>query len=370
MEYMNNHIPTIMIVDDVAINVKLLNKMVEKMGYKTIAATSVEQAIDLMKDEIPTLILSDIVMPGINGYQFCEMLKDNPMTRDIPIIFVSAVDEMSDKEKAFRLGAVDFIQKPYEYGEVAMRLDTHLKIFYMQQELTENNKRLNMVVKEQSRKLESEQKRLLRAFSRFAEGHRFFGMGTHMDYVSYNSRLLAQALNFTEKYENKISSNFVEAIEIASSIHDIGKVTIPREILGKTEPLTLEDRKIIEQHTVNGSELLKEIYGESQDNEFTRMAIDVVRWHHENYDGSGYPDKLSGEEIPLSARIVAIIDTFDAIHRERCYMHSHTHEKSLEIMREETGKKFDPYIMDTFFRIEKQLKVCSDSENDKERTYS
>ncbi len=368
MEITQQATPVVMIVDDIEVNVRLLEKMIKRMGYTPMTATSVDQALELLKDRLPSVFLLDIVMPGTDGYQFCEMLKNNPVTRDIPVIFVSAVDEISDKEKAFKLGAVDFIHKPYEYGEIAMRLDTHLKLYFMQKELTENNVRLNMVVKEQAWKLEEEQKRLLKAFSTFADGERYLGMETHIEYVAANARLLAQALNFTERYENQISSTFVDAIEIAASIHDIGKVTIPKEILDKSTALSEYDMNIIRQHTSNGSELLRDVYENADDNYFAKMAIDVVRWHHENWDGTGYPDGLKGDEIPLAARIVSIVDTYDVILRERVYMKQHTYEEAIQIMKDETGRKFDPYIMDTFFRIEKQFKKNPPANYIKERT--
>lgn len=354
MDKLIHEVPKVLIVDDVATNVSLLQKMIIKMGYEPLTSTSVEQAIEVINHNLPNVILSDIVMPEVNGYQFCEILKKNVLTRDIPVIFVSAAGEVKDRQKAFDLGAVDFIHKPYEYVEIAMRLDTHLKMYYMKKELETKNKRLNTVIQEQAKQLEKEQKRLLKAFSTFAEGHKYYG--THVEFVTYNARLLAQALNFTEKYENKISAKFVDAIEISASIHDIGKVTIPKEILNKTGKLSKEDLQIIRQHTVNGYELLKEVYGDIKSNDFVEMALDVVRSHHENWDGSGYPDGLKGDEIPLPARILAIIDSYDALLREQCYRPQHTEEETKQIMNESTGIKFDPYIMDTFLKIEKQLK--------------
>lgn len=353
MEHKN---PKVLIVDDIEMNVTLLGKMIEKMGYEPMLATNAEQAIALVNEELPSIILLDIVMPGVDGYQLCEMFKEYPITREIPVIFISAMEEMADHKKAFDIGAVDFIQKPYEYGEVAMRVNTQLKMYLMRQQMEENNERLNMVVQEQARKLESEQKRLLRAFSKFAEGHQYVGIGHHMEYVAYNARLLAQALNFTNQYENQISTTFVEAIEIASAIHDIGKITVPKEIVMKPGPLTDREMEIMRSHTVSGYELLHSIYSDIDENVFVQMALDIVLCHHERWDGTGYPKGLAGEEIPLAARIMSIVDSYDSMMGERCYKTAMTREEALEAMHDDHGHRYDPYILEVFFKIERQLK--------------
>lgn len=352
----NEQAPAILIVDDVEINVRLLKKMVEKIGYIGITATGVNEAVKMMERTMPQLILLDIVMPDMNGYQFCELLKSNPVTRDIPIIFVSAANDLDDKVKGFHLGAVDFISKPFDYGEVVMRVNTHLKMYKMQRELEESNRRLSLVVSEQAKKFEEEQKRLLKALAKVSEGSNSTGMAKHLENVSYNARLLTQALNFTEKYENEISKFYIEGVELSGAVHDIGKLTVPKEILEKPLKLTQTEWEMIKHHTDNGDEIIRTAYPDIENNRFVKLAAEVVRSHHEDWDGNGYPDGLKGEHIPLSARIVKIVDVYDSILSERCYRAAYTKEEALACMKKGRGIRFDPYILDVFFKIEKQLK--------------
>lgn len=359
MEQKKDKTPVILIVDDVEVNAALLKRMVEKNGYIGIKARGVNEAVKLMEQTMPQIILLDIVMPDINGYQFCEMLKNNPLTKDIPVIFVSAANNHDEKIKAFNLGAVDFISKPFNYGEVVMRINTHLKMYRMQKELEDSKRRLSIIVSEQANKFEEEQKRLLKALAKLSEDENDTGMAEHLENVSYNARLLAHALNFADKYENDISKFFVDAVELAGMVHDIGKLKVPKEILKKNDKLTPMEWEMVKHHTDGGYDIIKAAYPDMDDNPFIKLAAEVVRSHHENWDGSGYPDGLKGEDIPLSARIVKIADVYDSILSERCYRKPHAIEEVKEYMHKDRGAKFDPYILDIFFKIEKQLRKPS-----------
>lgn len=349
-------IPDILIVDDLRMNVEILLEMVTLMGYTGRTATSAGDAFEHIRQKLPQLILLDASMPGINGYQMCEMLKSSPVTRNVPVVFVSAENNIADRVKAFKAGAVDFMCKPIDYAEVSVRINTHLHNYKMQLQLEDNNRRLNKIISEQAAKFEEEQKRLLRAVAKLAEGSEYVGMSRHIENVSANSRLMAQALNFTEKYEDKISGTFVESIEIAASVHDIGKITVPQEILKKPGELTLKEREIINTHAKRGEELLMAAYPDISSNQFMKMAAEVIRHHHENWDGSGYPDGLSGEDIPLAARIVRITDSYDCILGERCYKAAQYRSVAIEEMKAGKGILFDPYLLEVFLRIEKQFK--------------
>lgn len=348
--------PDILIVDDVLMNVQLLLGMVVRMGYTGRTATSAGEAFDRIREKLPQLILLDVSMPEVDGYQMCEMLKDNPVTRNIPVIFVSAENNIEGRVKAFRVGAVDFMCRPVDYAEVSVRINTHLHIYKMQMQLEDNNRRLNKIISEQAAKFEEEQKRLLRAIAKLAEESEYVGMSRHIDNISANSRLMAQALNFTEKYENRVSGTFVECIEIASSVHDIGKITISQDILKKPGELTPKEREIVNTHARRGEDLLKAAYPDVNSNQFMKMAADVIRYHHENWDGSGYPDGLAGDDIPLAARIVRITDSYDCILGERCYKEAHDRSFAIDEMKAGRGTLFDPYLLDVFLKIEKQFR--------------
>lgn len=356
MEQNGNEPPVILIVDDIDVNVEILEGMIEEMGYIGRKATSVREAVEQIGRELPQLILLDIVMPEVDGYQMCEMLKANPRTRRIPVIFVSAANDIHDKKKAYELGAVDFIRKPLEYSEVFMRVNIHLKMNRMQQQLEENNRRMKKVISEQAQKMEEEQRRFFKALTKIAESNKYIGEGKHIENVSVNARLLAQALNFTDRYENQISNAFVESIEVAAAVHDIGKLTIPQNILHKTMALTSEEKEIMCTHTTNGEEILKAAYPEETSNRFIQIAFEVIRSHHENWDGSGHPDGLKGEEIPLAARIVRIVNDYDCLIGERCYKPALSREEALASMEREKGIRYDPDILEVFLKIEKQMK--------------
>ncbi|MBQ7942703.1 MAG: response regulator [Lachnospiraceae bacterium] len=346
------HKVKILIVDDVDINLDILEEIIKSMGHETITALSVKEAVALIEDleELPQLILSDISMPEIDGYAFCAMLKKNPHTRHIPVIFISAMDSMSDLEKGFALGAVDYIPKPFEPAEVQMRINTHLKMYQMQVELAENNKRLNQVVANQIEKLHAEQKNIMSAMAKLVESRESVS-GRHYLNISYNSKVLAQGLQFHPLYEDRITDNFIDTIESSAYLHDIGKIKIPDAILLKKGSLTPEEITVMKTHAQVGAETLLDIYEGKEKNDFINMAVDIAYYHHENWDGTGYPKGLKGEEIPLPARIVHVVDVFDALNGERIYKQSGTIEDCLKIMEAESGKAFDPDIVQVLLKI-------------------
>ncbi|MBE5878288.1 MAG: response regulator [Lachnospiraceae bacterium] len=346
----------ILIVDDVDINLDILEEIIKSMGYETVTALSVKEAIALIEEmeELPQLILSDISMPEIDGYAFCGMLKKNPHTRHIPVIFISAMDSVSDLGKGFSLGAVDYIPKPFEPAEVQMRINTHLKMYQMQVELVENNKRLNQVVANQIEKLHAEQKNIMSAMAKLVESRENV-TGEHYWNISYNSKILAQGMQFHPLFEDVISDNFIDTIESSAYLHDIGKIRIPDYILLKNGHLTSEEMAVMRTHAKIGAETLLDIYEGKEKNDFLNMAVEIAYYHHENWDGSGYPKGLKGEEIPLAARIVHLVDVFDALTGDRIYNNAYTLEESLEIIASESGKAFDPDIVDVFLKIHRNM---------------
>ena len=346
----------ILIAEDEVEIARALKVLLEKNKCSVDIVHNGKDAWDYISQGKFDVVVLDIMMPDMSGYQFCELLKENPDTKDIPVIFVSAASELDDKMKGFQVGAVDFISKPFDYGEVAMRVNTHLKMYQMKQELEDSNRRLSIIVSEQAKKYDEEQKRLLKALAKITEGSNATGMTKHLENVAYNARLLAQALNFTEKYENQISKTYIEAVELAGAVHDIGKLTVPKEILDKPTKLTETEWEIMKHHTDNGDELIRAAYPDVEDNTFVKVACDVVRSHHEDWDGSGYPDGLKGSDIPLSARIVKIVDVYDSILSDRCYRSAYTKEESLAYMKQGSKSRFDPYILEVFLKIEKQLR--------------
>ena len=310
---------TILIVDDLDVNIMLLEEILDSLGYKTKSAMSAVEATDILNHELPSMVLLDIMMPDINGYEFCQMLKENPHTRDIPVIFVSAAEGNDEREKAFEIGGVDFIKKPFDVTEIKTRVSTHLNIYHLRQELEENNRKLNQVVSEQSEMMFNEKKRILKNLA----AHSIDGedVSVENDIISKNSRMLTQALNFTDRYENKISESFIDGVEIASNIRSI-------------------DPK-----------MFGIFFTEDENNPALQASGDVVYNYKEHWDGSGSPNGLKGEDIPLAARVVAITDAFEMYIKEGL-----SREEAFHKIETDKGILYDPYLVDLFLKIQKQIK--------------
>lgn len=347
----------ILVVDDVEVNLIILEEIIKNMGYQSLLAQNVKEALSILEeaDRLPQLVLSDISMPGIDGYTFCSMLKKNPYTKDIPVIFISAMDSAADLGKGFELGAVDYIPKPFDKAEVEMRISAHLKIYFMQKDLEENNRQLSILVASQMEKLRLEQKNIIIALARLIE-KKENNNGLHYINVSHNSRILAQAMQLSPKFENEITDDFIDTIESSSGLHDIGKIMIPDAILLKNTLLNAEERKVMCTHAEIGAKTLIDIYQNIEKNDFIDMAIDIAWYHHECWDGTGYPKGLKGEEIPLSARIVKVVDVFDAMISERRYKKPIPLPEVLDYMKQKAGTIFDPDIIQVLLRIYKNFR--------------
>ncbi|MEG1742056.1 MAG: response regulator, partial [Acetivibrio sp.] len=245
MDYSNSsEIPNILIVDDVTSNLIILTEMIKSVGYIARPVTSARQAMQAIEIKLPDLILLDISMPDMNGYQFCEILKKESITKDIPIIFISAMNAKEDRIRGFRLGAVDFISKPFEIEEVTLRINTHLNLYRMQKELEICNKYLHKMVNEQIVKIVEEEKHFIHSLAKLSE-LREDPTGSHVRNVAYNCKLLAMSLQLSPKFEKEIGNTFVEAMEIVAPLHDIGKISIHDNILLKPGKLTKEEREVI-----------------------------------------------------------------------------------------------------------------------------
>ena len=348
----NNSDISILVVDDVEVNLIILEEIIKNMGYEALLAQSVKEALEIIenREQLPKVILSDISMPETDGFTFCSMLKNDPYTKDIPVIFISAMDTASDLSKGFELGAVDYIPKPFEKTEVEMRISTHLKIYNMQRDLEENNKQLNLVVARQMEKLRIEQKNIMTALARLVESRENVS-GSHYKNILYNSRILAEGMQLSPMFEDDVTDDFIDTIESSAGLHDIGKLMITDRILLKNAPLDEEERRLMCAHAELGAKTLNDIYEGVEKNDFVEMAIDIAWYHHECWDGSGYPKGLKGKEIPLSARIVKVVDVFDAMISERRYKKPIPLDQTLAYMQEKSGTDFDPDIIRVFMRI-------------------
>jgi len=348
--------PNILIVDDINANLAVLSELIRKAGYIARPVTSVRQAVNAIEALLPNLILLDISMPEIDGFVFCSMLKKNANTRDIPVIFITALDSSGDKIKGFQLGAVDYIAKPFDVEEVTMRINTHLKMYKMQQELEVYNKKLYKIINDQIRKIYDGQKNVVEALAKL------YTVGdsekrTHVERVGDNCRILALSLQLSPKFKEQITNSFIDVIEQAAMLHDIGMINIDKKGFTKSFSLRkVEEEAVFQTHTTIGAEILEEVLSMNTGNEFVRMAINIARYHHERWDGKGFPYGKVGKEIPICARIVAIVDDYDALLLGWGIEKPNTQEECVEIMNRNSGSLYDPDIITVFNKVQNQLR--------------
>lgn len=347
MPALKNLAPTLLIVDDVPTNVEVLARMFWKKGYSVRVALSGDLALQIMSNSKPGLVLLDINMPGMGGMKVCEHIKANPFWNSIPIIFISAMNDVADKVRAFAAGGVDYVTKPFELVEVEARVDTHLRLFFYQQ-------RLEAMVAEQVREIAEAQMETIFALAKLAES-RDDATGQHLDRVQACCRLVAEALCARDDPEMPIDEAFLKNIEQASPLHDVGKVGIADAILLKPGKLTPEEFERMKEHAVIGAKTLESVQARFPHNAFIALGIDIARSHHEKWNGTGYPDGLAGDAIPLSARIMAIADVYDALRSRRCYKDAVSHEAAVGILQEGRGSHFDPRVVDAFLTAEQSI---------------
>jgi putative two-component system response regulator len=320
---------SILVVDDTPDNIDVLTDVLCD-DYRIRVATSGEKALKIVySDEPPDLILLDIMMPGLSGLEICRRLKANPDRRRIPIIFVTAMTSVEDEERGLALGAVDYITKPISPPIVRARVRTHLALY-------DQSRELERMVRQRTEELLTTRQQIIRRLGRAAE-FKDNETGNHVLRMSHYARLIANAHGLGEEAANIIFNT--------APMHDIGKIGIPDAILLKPGRLDAEEWKVMYQHPVMGAEIIGK-----HDNELLESARIIALSHHEKWDGSGYPRGLKGEDIPLEGRIVAIADVFDALLSQRPYKAAFSVERSLQLMDADSGRHFDPVLLEAFHR--------------------
>ena len=348
-------VTNILIVDDLEVNRFTLRDIIADMGHRPILAESGEQALKLIQHFSIQLIISDIAMPGMDGFEFCRKVKDNPDTREIPIIFISAFDNPDDMIRGYALEGEDYITKPFIPEVIRARIKVHLKLSEAKASLVEMNRKLQVLVSEQIKQMEAEKRNVLYALLRVARETANYDEN-HMERLCYNSRILAEAMQLSTRYGEVISDGFIDTLELAAPLCDIGNVAVPCEIFHKKSALTVEEEKVMRKHTTIGAKILRDINQAGEYNDFIQMSVDIANYHHENWDGTGYPEGMKGEEIPLSAQIVALVSEYCALMEERTYRGMYDKESAFQIMQQEVGIKFSPDMFYVLKKIYKQLR--------------
>jgi putative two-component system response regulator len=325
---------TVLIVDDTPDNIDILREILSE-DYSVKAAISGKQALKIVNANKPDLILLDVLMPDMDGHEVCRQLKNNPVTRNIPVIFVTAKSHSTDEEQGFELGAVDYITKPISPPIVKARVKNHLALYQQQRELEKQ-------VRLRTKELEETRLEIIHRLGRAAE-HKDNETGTHVIRMSWYTLFLAQRTGADEEW--------VDLVFKASPMHDVGKIGIPDKVLLKPGKLDSDEWAEMKKHAQYGAKII----GES-DQPLLKMAKEIALFHHEKWDGSGYPKGLSGEDIPLSARIVAIADVYDALTSVRPYKKAWSSDEALDLLNSQAGVHFDPNLVKKFTECMPQVK--------------
>ena len=340
----------ILIVDDNPENLHLLANALLSEGYLVRAAPNGEMAITMAMNETPDLVIMDINMPDMDGYQVCDHFKAQPTLKSVPIIFLSAMQDTDAKVLAFNHGGVDYATKPFIFEELLARVSTHIELHQLQQDLELRNESLNQTIFAQQQEISAAQLSTIVALAKLAES-RDDDTGLHIDRVGSFSRRLAQAAQNHSNRNAELNDHYVEMIYHASALHDIGKVGIADAILQKPGKLNSDEFDIMKTHPTIGFQTLETIVKSYPNNQMVGMGSDIAKSHHEKWNGSGYPEGLSGEAIPLSARIVAIADVYDALRSKRPYKTPFSHQQAVDIILEGRGVHFDPELIMLFENI-------------------
>lgn len=342
--------PKILVVDDMKNNLNIMQEFLLPLGYEVILANSGKEALKKVKEHSFNVILLDIMMPEMDGYEVARLLKDDEETKIIPIVMITALKDVDDRVRALEAGADDFLNKPFEGTELKARVQSLLKVNAYHKHLRDYRKQLEIEVQKKTKELKEAFEKIkessLETIHRltFAAEYKDDGTGAHIQRIGFYSAAIARKLGLSDKE--------VGNILYAAPMHDIGKIGVPDRILLKPGKLNAAEWEIMKEHTVIGANILG-----GSDAEFIRVGEVIALSHHEKWEGSGYPKGLKGEDIPLVGRIVAVADVFDALVSKRPYKEAFPLEKAFDIIKEGKGNHFDPQVVDAFFAAEEEILI-------------
>jgi len=342
----------ILIVDDVSENIKVAINILKQDGYNFSFALNGKEALEVLRTKRFDLVLLDIMMPIVDGFKVCKIIKNTPQIKDTPVIFVTAKIDMDSIEEGFNLGAVDYVTKPFHPTELKARVKNHLELYRAKRQLKFNNINLHSKMKKDEAKyfteLELAQKEIISILSEIME----YGSNEtaqHITRVSDISKLLASLVGTLSKEE-------INTVSLASPMHDIGKILIDKKLLHKPGKLDEEEYSQMKEHSQYAYDFLKK-----SDKELIKAAAIIAHQHHENYDGSGYPQGLVGNDIHIYGRIVAIADVLDALTHKRSYKEAWSFDAALKFIVDESGIKFDPSLVEVFVKHSDSFKKIIES---------
>jgi putative two-component system response regulator len=349
--------PLVFIVDDVPENIQIAMSHLKELHCDFAYATSGKQALERIVATRPQLILMDVMMPGMSGFQTVELLKMNEVTRSIPVIFLTARAEAEDVVNGFNLGGVDYITKPFKGVELRSRVRNHL-------ELHAYRTNLERLVEERSQEAELLKDVIIEAMGEMAE-YRDPETGSHIHRTRAYVHLLSETLVSRGFFRDQLTDDYITLLWKSAPLHDIGKVAIRDSILLKPGKLTPEEFEEMKKHTLYGEEVISNLEQMAgRPTSFLSCAKEIVGGHHEKYDGSGYPRGLVGDAIPVAGRIMAVADVYDALISKRVYKNSMSHGKAMDIMIEGKGSHFDPVLIEAFIEVEPLFNQIAASNTD------
>ncbi|MCL2174829.1 MAG: response regulator [Treponema sp.] len=340
---------TIFVVDDNTVNLMTADKTLSDW-YNVITLASASTMFDFLKNTIPDLILLDIMMPDIDGFDALKKLRADTRYADIPVIFLTSKNDATTEALGFEMGVIDFISKPFSGPVLLNRIKTHLHIEEIIAERTAMINERTEMLKQRTEKLLRLQNSMTTVLAGMVE-NRDKLTGEHITRTTGYIRILIEAMIERGLYKDEMNGWDIDVVVSSARMHDLGKVAVTDLILNKPGKLTDEEFEIIKTHAAEGEKIIDDIISESGDEAFLQNAKLFAGYHHERWDGLGYPRGLKGTDIPLQGRIMAIADVYDALVSERSYKSAFSHEKAVSIILESKGKQFDPKIIDVFYDV-------------------
>jgi putative two-component system response regulator len=351
---MENEKKLVILVDDNLANLKIGNNFLEEK-YTVATAPSAAKMFSLLKNNVPAIILLDIDMPEMNGYEAIKILKSNPETKDIPVIFLTAKNESEDELEGLSLGAIDYITKPFNPALLLKRIEVHLLVEGQRKELQYFNENLQKMVEEKTESILDMQNALLKTMAELVECRDDI-TGGHIERTQRGIKIMLEEIMKHHVYREETKGWDVDLLLQSSQLHDVGKISIDDNILKKPGKLTDEEFNEMKKHASFGEQIIEKIETLAKESDFLNYAKIFAASHHEKWDGSGYPRKLKGTEIPLLGRIMAIADVYDALTSVRPYKKAFSHEDAVRIITEESGTQFDPALVNIFISAADRFK--------------
>ncbi len=347
----------ILVVDDSKVDQLIIQGILE--GHELTSAYDGLEAIEKIESGIePEIVILDLNMPRMNGFEVLTYIRKNIPDFDIPIVILTNYEEIENEIKGLELGAVDYIRKPLNASSLVKRIEVHLSLSKAKQEIKQHNEKLEEIVEKRTHQLYQSRDITINALVGLLEV-RDIESSNHTKRTTYIMKALCEHLSTKECYGCDFTPERIKEIYKTTPLHDIGKVGIPDKILLKPGRLSKEEYETMKGHVRFGVNAISSQISEEEADIYLSTAMKIIGFHHEKYDGSGYPNQLSGKAIPIEGRLMAVVDVYDALASERVYKNAFSHETAIEMLLKDKGKHFDPDIVDAFVEIQEEVRSIS-----------